>query len=184
MLEKNYKKSGHHSTGQELDNEIYNNWIYPRNYTPPEDDSLDDDDKKDLSLFYCWLTWKDHLDTCGWLSRFEKSGGNTPDSQEIRKVKAFDPELKHIMKEQVAAMKMSSEMENEYFKSEIEKDKRIKTLERMQVLEEITNSEEFRIQKRQKARKALNKLKLELAGLSSDDDDDEHNVEYSDYAQV
>ena len=53
-----FKVSGHHSSGDEMIDEMYNSFLGPGN-------------SKDLLVFYCWLEWKDDFENYGWLNRMD-----------------------------------------------------------------------------------------------------------------
>jgi hypothetical protein len=57
-LEFNYKISGHHTSGDELVDEIYSSYLGRGN-------------GKDLMTFFCWLEWREDLNNYGWLSRMD-----------------------------------------------------------------------------------------------------------------
>jgi hypothetical protein len=71
-LNQRFKISGHHTSGDELADEIYTSFLGPGN-------------AKDLLTFYCWLEWRDDFDIYGWLNRmdpepddFERDVGSPP----------------------------------------------------------------------------------------------------------
>jgi hypothetical protein len=80
-LERGYKISGHHSSGIELNQEIFDNFI-----------NIGKTGNKDYALYYCWLEWHDSLEHCAWLSRSDKSGdaGNEDNPKKRSKKKKND----------------------------------------------------------------------------------------------
>ena len=77
-LEKRYRQSGHHSSGEELDEEIFDRYI-----------CFGKTGNKDYLLYYCWLEWKTHLNDCAWLSRFDVSVDDN-DDRKVKKPKKDD----------------------------------------------------------------------------------------------
>lgn len=60
VLMSNFRKSGQNSTGTEMEDEIYNNF-------------LGNGSSKDLLLFYCWKEWNTFFPIHGWLLRSSES---------------------------------------------------------------------------------------------------------------
>lgn len=59
----NLKQSGHNSSGEELECEVYDRFVGNHK-------------QKKIMLFYCWLEWKHHFDDIGWLTRTIESNSS------------------------------------------------------------------------------------------------------------
>lgn len=62
--------SGRHSSGQELIDDVYQNFLGAGK-------------TKDYLLFYCWLEWKDQIDKVGWLTRSVCAPASYPELEDL-----------------------------------------------------------------------------------------------------